>query len=100
MNLLEKIKWTTIRDNVLKPLLEKVGTATSSLLLLPGIPLQETLLDQVATGLIAFGLILFDIIVGVMNRKAAEREAAEKALRFADVRQRYDNGVPLSGSEL
>ena len=67
-----------VKENVLKPLLGKLGTAVTIYLVAKGAPSE--LAQQVAMGVSAVGLILFDLLVDWMNRKAAARKAVAKVV--------------------
>lgn len=66
-----------IRDNVLLPLLARVGTFVTAWLVMQGAP--HELAQQVATGVVAIGLIIFDLMISWMNRKEAARKAVLEA---------------------
>jgi len=62
-----------IKNNILMPLLGRVGTFVVALLVANGAP--EELAQQVAVGVAAVGLIMFDLLISWMNRKSAVRKA-------------------------
>lgn len=67
-----------IKNNVLMPLLGRLGTALTVWMVAKGAP--EELATQVATGVTALGLILFDLLVSWMNRKTAARKAVNRLI--------------------
>ena len=58
-----------IKNNILMPLLGRVGTFVTAYLVAQGAP--HELATQVAAGVAAFGLIVFDLLIDWMNRKHA-----------------------------
>lgn len=68
--------WAGIKQNILLPVLGRVGTAvTAWLVTTVGAP--DDLAQQVAVGVVAFALILYDLMIDWMNRKAAVRKAGQ-----------------------
>lgn len=63
----------TIRTHVLVPLLQRVGTATATVLI--GYGLQADLSHQVGAFVVAGGGIAYDLIVHFMERRKAEKAA-------------------------
>lgn len=68
-----------IKNNILMPLLGRVGTFVTAWLVATGAP--EELAQQVAIGVTAVGLIIFDLLVSWMNRKDVERKAVNTLFR-------------------
>lgn len=56
-----------LRDNILLPLLTRLGTAAGSLLMAWGV--QQELAEQAILGVIALGLIAFDLVASYVNRR-------------------------------
>lgn len=77
MNLLEKLKWTAIRDNIVVPVMGRMGTAVAAYIATLGVGGEDA--HKVGVGVAVFGCILYDLIVDWMARKFAERKGAEKA---------------------
>ena len=67
-----------IKNNILMPLLARVGTAVTAYLVGLGAPEEPSQL--VAVGVSAFGLILFDLMVSWINRKEVAQKAVTKTL--------------------
>lgn len=67
-----------IKNNVLMPLLGRIGTFVTAFLVARGAP--EELAQQVAIGVSAVGLILFDLLISWMNRKEAAKKAVTQTL--------------------
>lgn len=65
----------TIRDNVLLPLITRVGTMIGTALL--GIGANAELVEQAILGVIAIGLIAFDLGMSYLRRVKAKQEALE-----------------------
>jgi hypothetical protein len=61
-----------IKNNILVPLLGRVGTASATVLVASGADGEAASL--VSTGLVALGLILFDLVVDWMGRSDAARK--------------------------
>lgn len=66
--------WAGIRQNILVPLLGRIGTAMTAYLV-ASVGAPEELSQQVAVGVVAAGLIIYDLMVDWMNRKSAVRKA-------------------------
>lgn len=60
-----------LTQNLLKPLLSRIGTTAATLLVSYGV--QQELATQVATGVTALGLILADLTIDWHNRQRARR---------------------------
>lgn len=58
-----------IKTNILRPLLARVGTATSAALVM-SLGTNPTIADQVAVGVMGVGLVIFDLVTSWVNRKA------------------------------
>lgn len=56
----------TLRDNVVLPLLTRLGTMAGTVLI--GYGVQQELAEQAILGVIAVGLIGFDLIMSYINR--------------------------------
>lgn len=56
----------TIRDNIVLPLLTRLGTMAGTLLM--GWGVQQDLAEQAILGLIALGLIGFDLVMSYIGR--------------------------------
>lgn len=67
-----------VKDNVLKPLLTRVGMATTGWLV--GIGANSQHADWVATGVLGAGLITFDLMLAWLRKKNIQRGAFNKAL--------------------
>lgn len=67
-----------IKNNILLPLLGRVGTFVTAYLVAVGAP--EELAQQVAVGVSAIGLIIFDLMISWMNRKEVARKEVTKVL--------------------
>lgn len=72
-----------IKENILKPLLGRVGSMVTGYLVGLGAPEEQSQL--VAVGVSALGLILFDLLISWMNRKSAQRKAVNKLLADSGV---------------
>ena len=67
-----------IKNNILMPLLGRLGTFVTGWLIAAGAPSE--LAQQVAIGVTAVGLILFDLLVSWMNRTETAKKAVTKTL--------------------
>ena len=65
--------WPGIRENVLKPLLARMGTALATLLVSWGASAGHV--EAFVAGFISLSLILFDLLVDWFNRRKAVARA-------------------------
>lgn len=92
-----------IKNTVLKPLLERLGTVAAALLVFGGDWVCQAIdacglvtkggAEMVMTYVIAVALLMFDLIVSWMNRKAEIRKAEIKVVNNLDASGRLDKGA-------
>lgn len=63
----------TIRDNVVLPLVTRLGTMLGTVLIGAGV--QQELAEQAILGVIAMCLIAFDLVMSYIGREKAKKEA-------------------------
>lgn len=68
--------WKGLRDDVVKPLLGRVGTGLAAWLVTLGA--GQELANQVGIGVIAFGLICADLFLSHIGRKEVEAKTVQK----------------------
>lgn len=77
--------YSKIKENLLRPLLSRLGTMTATWLMV-SMGAAEEPAQLVATGVVAFGCICFDFMMSWINRKDAAVKAVTKLLDRDGVR--------------
>ena len=72
----ERLKWATVREHVVVPLVSRLGTIAATAAVAVGA--NGDLATQIGTGLAAAALVGFDLLVGWVNRRSYAKRQIEK----------------------